>query len=96
MEDTELSFVMNYSRPSLLFVGYKRNMAGEQSRVSENEGKKFVEKYKEKMGGEISVFWGGELSAKTGHGVIECIKKSVQRYIETCEGCPICKSDAKL
>ncbi len=80
----------------MVLVGNKRDLADDQRRVSEKEGKKLVRKYVEKMGGEISVFWGGEISAKTGYGVNECIKNSVQRYIETCEGCPICKSDARL
>ncbi len=80
----------------MIVVGNKRDLADDQRRISEKEAKKFVEKYMEKLGGKISVFWGGEVSAKTGYGVIECIKKSMQRYIETCECCPICKSDARL
>ncbi len=82
-------------KAQLVVIGNKNDLEDERV-ISEEDGRKLVEKYKETFRGKIEVFWGGEVSAKTGDGVLKCFQDSVERYLMGKEGCPICDYNDRM
>ncbi len=79
----------------IMVIGNKCDLDdGKESirRIEKKQGRELGEKLKEIYGKDV--YWGGEISAKTGERVEECIRGAIQRYFEESGRCPIC--DARI
>ncbi len=61
--------------PHLVVIGNKYDLEDERV-ISEEDGRKLVEKYKERFGGVMEGF--------------ECFEQSLERYLMSRNACPIC------